>query len=98
MVRIEKGSADSQNDWTNWNLAFGFQSKLHADAIDMKIPPWAVPNVNAAWNAIRIRAGKGMCSCKSTFTHNPSHAIICFQVLFILSKRYMLVNRHIKSD
>ncbi|WAR61346.1 hypothetical protein PtB15_12B31 [Puccinia triticina] len=69
MERIEKETASNHNDWTNWNLAYGFQAKLYADAQSMKIPQSAVPNVTATWNAIRNRAGKGMCRRQAA----PSH-------------------------
>ncbi|WAR52737.1 hypothetical protein PtB15_2B162 [Puccinia triticina] len=59
MDRVERESATNDNNWTNWNLAYQFQGKLYADAHGMKIPRWAVPNVTATWNAIRMRAGRG---------------------------------------
>ncbi|WAR61522.1 hypothetical protein PtB15_12B210 [Puccinia triticina] len=47
------------NEGTYLNMAFRFQGKLFADAHDMKIPQWAVPDVLATWNAIRNCEGKG---------------------------------------
>ena len=59
MQRTVDGSHAVSNCGIHLDQAFLFQQKLYADAGDMKIPRWAVPDVFATWNAIRNREGKG---------------------------------------
>ena len=61
MERVVQESIDDTNYEIHRSLAYGFQAKLYADAWDMKIPRWAVPDVTATWTAIRNRHGKGPC-------------------------------------
>ncbi|WAR52224.1 hypothetical protein PtB15_1B665 [Puccinia triticina] len=59
MERVVAGAGEITDDGINVKLAYQFQAKLFADAADMRIPQWAVPDVTATWNAIRNRHRKG---------------------------------------
>ena len=50
-----------------WDWFIGCRDKFNADAHELRIPEWAVPNVKAIWDAERNRHGKGM-FCSSMIT------------------------------
>ncbi|WAR62806.1 hypothetical protein PtB15_15B394 [Puccinia triticina] len=65
MSHVVKQSDNHEHLQVNWDLAFKFQRRLDADTLDLKIPQWAVPDVFATWNAMRICEGKGPINTES---------------------------------
>jgi hypothetical protein len=45
---------------STWDYWVVLQGKVTSEAPDLNIPPEAVPNVKACWDAIRCAKGRGM--------------------------------------
>ena len=62
LEEVEPAPSDQSQtkDHSEWQGHIIIQGKLDSGAPDLKIPPSAVPNVMACWNARRNRLGLGM--------------------------------------
>jgi hypothetical protein len=58
VARLHK--IQSGDDRCAWDWFIGCRGIVEAEANDLHIPEWAVPNVEAIWDAERNRLGKGM--------------------------------------
>ena len=56
---VKEIEAQRSHDWVVWNKCHHLQAKLVAESHDLQIPPWAVPDVLAAWMAKRNKHGRG---------------------------------------
>ncbi|WAR54014.1 hypothetical protein PtB15_3B524 [Puccinia triticina] len=74
MQRTVDGSHAVSNCGIHLDQAFLFQQKLYANAGDMKLPRWAVPDVFATWNAIRNREGKGPVKRQTSVSESTNSA------------------------
>ena len=60
----------SGDDRCTWDWFIGCWGKVEAEAHDLHIPEWAVPNVKAIWDAERNCLGKGMSLSSMPFLLN----------------------------